>query len=44
MALVTDKVPEGYLREMRQLMMDISNGDALGVMQTIFVKNMVCLL
>lgn len=28
MALVTDKVPEGYLREMRQLMMDISNGDA----------------
>lgn len=28
MALVTDKVPEGYLREMRQLMADISNGDA----------------
>jgi hypothetical protein len=28
MALVTDKVPEGYLREMRQLMIDISNGDA----------------
>lgn len=28
MALITDKMPDGYLKEMRQLMADISNGDA----------------
>lgn len=28
MALITDKVPEGYLREMRELMVAISNGES----------------
>lgn len=42
MALVTDKVPEGYLREMRQLMMDISNGGATWSNANDIRKSMVC--